>query len=163
MSANFIRLLVAGTCLGIAAHVIASPPGEEASAEVKPQADTTDEEAQQKVIREISVEGKAKLPRSRTGKVSPTVIKSSAELAKLITNDEVRQQIAAQVDFATEHVLFFAWAGSGQDRLTTSVTRTNDAARVVISYQPGRTRDLRPHVHLFVIKQSAQWQVQKAR
>jgi hypothetical protein len=48
-------------------------------------------------------------------------------------------------------VLVFAWRGSGQDKLEVDVMESYpEQLRFV--YTPGRTRDLRPHVAVFVVR-----------
>jgi hypothetical protein len=157
-------------CLGAAlvllccaSQSMASPPGPGTPTDEATDGQAADSDQSDRVVREIELDDKSKLPRSRTRVVKPTVIENPEELAKLITHETLRTQIGEQVDFASEHLLVFAWAGSGADKITTDVTRADDAARVVFLYTPGRTRDLRPHVHLFVIEQEAKWIVRNSR
>ena len=63
---------------------------------------------------------------------------------------------ARQVDFANQKVLIFAWYGSGGDDLTYSTDRTY-AENIVFKYKPGRSRDLRAHLHIYVLRSNVTW------
>lgn len=93
--------------------------------------------------------GAGKLPRKRFGKTG-VVIRSEKDLKKL-KNEAVAAQIAKQVNFDKQYAVYFAWSGSGQDRLKAVVdNKKENLVRLV--YKPGRTRDLRPHVYCFAIR-----------
>ena len=66
--------------------------------------------------------------------------------------------ISTAVDFEKQVVLVFAWRGSGQDRFRYAATK-DQPAQIKFSYQPGMTRDLRPHVKVYVLKSGVKWSV----
>lgn len=83
---------------------------------------------------------------------------ASAEDAAAYFEGEQLEAINEQVDWETHSVLIFAWRGSGQDRMEVElIGDTSDEVRFV--YRPGRTRDLRPHVYVFVLEQGVVWEV----
>lgn len=94
----------------------------------------------------------------------PTVVKSEQDATALFTESSV-DQLKQKVDFARQMVLVFAWQGSGKDELEFAVSESlpNDIVRrtdqVVFSFEPGRTRDLRPHTQIFAVKADAKWSV----
>ena len=73
---------------------------------------------------------------------------AAADLAKL----------KKQVDFKQQIVLVFAWRGSGQDRLE-HVVAESFPEQVMFTYTPGRTRDLRSHVHIYALRSNVTWSV----
>src|SRR5262245_18394708 len=73
-------------------------------------------------VKEIDLKG-LKLPPPR-GKIDmPTAIKGAEELAKAIPDAEAQEKIKKEVDFAKQQLLFFAWSGSGGDRITPAIDR----------------------------------------
>jgi hypothetical protein len=88
------------------------------------------------------------------GVSKPLVITSAAELRKALPD---QAQVGKQVDFAREQCLFFAWKGSGGDRLSFTVEQGKAGPVVVFRYSPGLTDDLRPHAHLYAIPETASW------
>lgn len=70
------------------------------------------------------------------------------ELAKLVK----------QVDIAQQFVLVFAWRGSGQDWLEHAVAESFPE-QIFFTYKPGRTRDPRPHVRVYVLRSNVKWSV----
>ena len=98
---------------------------------------------------EVMVEGEA------TGGFSkPTIIASPEQLAKSIKGEAAVAAIKKSVDFEKDVVLYFAWAGSGQDKLTSSMDVDTDGF-VTFTFAPGKTRDIRQHKKLFAIPQDA--------
>ena len=92
------------------------------------------------------------------------VIKSQEELEKLFNDRDMIDQLAKEVDLSTDQLLYFAWNGSGQDTIKTEVTEAKGKPpHVDFHYKPGRTRDLRPHRLLFMVKLSASWKVDNVR
>ena len=87
----------------------------------------------------------------------PLVLKSLKDGAKYF-DKETLATISKTVDFEKHVVLVFAWKGSGQDRMGFQVAESSPA-QVGFTYQPGRTRDLRPHVKVFVVDKDAKWSV----
>jgi hypothetical protein len=85
----------------------------------------------------------------------PTAITDADALAKTIPDADWLDKIKKQVDFDKQQLIWFAWGGSGQDKLSHEVKD----GEVIFEFQRGRTRDLRPHFHAFVIPKEAKWKV----
>jgi hypothetical protein len=83
--------------------------------------------------------------------VKPTKIASAKELADVVSDKDAQATITKQVDFKKEYLLLFAWAGSGGDRLSFEVKKTDKGEEVVFTMKRGLTRDLRRHVKLYAI------------
>ncbi|MCI0459329.1 MAG: hypothetical protein L0Z62_20460 [Gemmataceae bacterium] len=120
-----------------------------------------DKQDKDAVVREIKVPGFKGLPKGNPKK--PTVITNAEELAKTFLETDRQEAIQKQVDFAKDKLLFFAWSGSGGDRLTPTVDKGKDGPAVTFAYSPGLTRDLRAHVHLYAIPKGATWTVEVKR
>jgi hypothetical protein len=91
----------------------------------------------------------------------PTRITNADELARAIPDREWQDRIAKQVDFAREYLLFFAWAGSGQDKLSFKVGGRGIVPAVKFLYTRGETDDLRSHFHLYAVANRLTWQVRR--
>jgi hypothetical protein len=102
---------------------------------------------------EVKVEGPAK------GRATePVAIRSADELAKAIPDEAAVAAVKKAVDFEKEQVVYFAWSGSGQDKIT--FASAGAAAPVVtFSYTAGRTRDIRAHTKLFALPKDATYKV----
>ena len=85
----------------------------------------------------------------------PVVLRSAKDGAKYFSEEELAK-LSRQVDFAQQFVLVFVWRGSGQDRLE-SVVAESFPEQVSFKYRPGRTRDLRPHVHAYALRANVKW------
>ena len=101
------------------------------------------------------------------GKVKmPTVINDAKELAKVFTNENVREQIGKAVDFEKQKLVYFVWSGSGQDKLTHTVQKAEKGEKgesVKFQHRPGLTRDLRGHHKLFALAKDAKFTVESGR
>jgi hypothetical protein len=93
----------------------------------------------------------------------PTMITDVEGLAKVFPDEDLQRRLKKEVDFKKQKLLFFAWSGSGGDRLTYKVERGEKGPEVVFLYKRGLTRDLRHHRHLFAVPKDAAWRVQAAR
>ncbi len=93
-------------------------------------------------------------------RTKPTLIETRNSLAEVFGEPRA-EKIAKQVDFEQEFLVFFQWAGSGQDKLTFTVEKNNGKSKVVFVFKPGRTRDLRPHAHLVSIRKGVSWEIAK--
>ncbi len=91
------------------------------------------------------------------GRKKPLVLKSKEELAKYFGEEQVAK-ITAKVDLKSQIVLVFAWRGSGGDRLNYDVAESFPE-QISFRIKPGRTRDLRPHVHVFALRSNVKWSV----
>ena len=101
-----------------------------------------------KPIREI----KATVNIQGRGQVTkPTEVKDQ-EAAKKILSKELIEKL----DFTKVKVLIFSWKGSGLDKLKYEVDKTN-SKKVVFHFKAGRTRDLRPHLKVYVLKKDVIW------
>ncbi len=89
----------------------------------------------------------------------PLVIRSEDDAAKHFSEDDLAM-LKNQVDFDKQFVLVFAWKGSGQDRLDYEVLESFPE-QIVFKYKPGLTRDLRPHVHTYVLRSNVKWRMAK--
>jgi len=69
-------------------------------------------------------------------------------------------RLDALVDFNRQHVLLFAWSGSGRDKLTYEVLESVPE-QVAFTYQPGRTRDLRRHAYAFALRNDVTWKMRR--
>jgi hypothetical protein len=114
-----------------------------------------------KVAREIDLKGfRAERPRGyATNPTHPTKITSAEQLAKMVPDTQWQSRISKQVDFAGEQLLFFAWWGSGQDKLSFQGVKTKKEPVIDFTYSVGETDDLRPHFHLYAIASNASWRV----
>ncbi|MFI4859595.1 MAG: hypothetical protein ACIAXF_02820 [Phycisphaerales bacterium JB063] len=91
----------------------------------------------------------------------PIELASAGDAAEYFEADQLAALNAA-VDWEQEAVLVFAWRGSGGDRMTAQTDADNpDTVRFL--YTRGLTRDLRPHVYVFVLKQGVVWEVEAQR
>ncbi len=85
----------------------------------------------------------------------PVVIRSEAEAGEHFPDVAVAA-LTKRVDFKQQIVLVFAWRGSGQDRLTYAVAESYPE-QISFTYRPGRTRDLRPHLHVYALRSNVTW------
>jgi hypothetical protein len=108
--------------------------------------------------RRVEIPGaRLEMARGRFGK--PSVISSAAELARAFPEEDTQKKIEKQVDFKRHQLFYFAWSGSGQDR----VAVREEQGKVVFAFTPGRTRDLRAHHHLFAVPKGTAWSVSGGR
>jgi len=115
------------------------------------------------VVREIDLNG---FTRARTKGVAskPTKITNAEELAKAFpdSDEEWLDRIAKQVDFEKDELLFFAWTGSGTDRLSFKVEQTKKGPVVVFSYKQGLGDDIpRPRFRLYAIAKN--WRIESTK
>jgi hypothetical protein len=110
------------------------------------------------IVKEINLKGLKLNPmRGRFGQ--PKEITSAEELARLFPDEEAQNRIKKEVDFTRVKLLYFAWSGSGQDRVTGTVKEEDNKTEVVFTFQPGRTKDLRTHHRLFAVGPAIPWRV----
>jgi hypothetical protein len=115
------------------------------------------EEKKDAAVKEIDIKG-LKLPGARDGNVNkPTAITSAEELAKAVPDEDSQAKIKKEVDFAKQQLLLFSWAGSGGDKLSFAAVEGKN--EVLFTVKRGLTRDLRTHVHLFVLPKDTAWKV----
>ncbi len=85
----------------------------------------------------------------------PLEIKSEEDAAKHF-DEKSLAALKEQVDFENQFVLVFAWRGSGQDKLSYDVAESFPE-QVQFKLTPGRTRDLRPHIHVYALRSNVKW------
>jgi len=108
------------------------------------------------IVRAIDLKGfQGESPKNDFRK--PVKITDVEELSKVISDQTWRRRITAQVDFEKQHLLYFAWGGSGQDTLSFRVAKSSV---VVFLHHGGVSADYREHFHLFAISKDATWSVE---
>lgn len=95
-------------------------------------------------------------PVKGTGTTTPDVFTSADDVAKSSLLQKAAEAIGKQVDFKKEKLVVFTWKGSGQDKLDAEAKTTDGKTTVAFTYTPGKTRDLRQHIHLFVVPKDAE-------
>jgi hypothetical protein len=90
-----------------------------------------------------------------SGSSKPLVFKAQKDAADYFSEAELAK-LAKQVDFTSQIVLLFAWQGSGQDKLDFSVAESYPE-QIRFTYTPGRTRDLRQHIRIYVLRSNVIW------
>ena len=85
----------------------------------------------------------------------PLVITSAKEAAEHFSKEEL-DKLGKAVDFTNQVVLVFAWRGSGGDRLSYAVAESYPE-QVVFNLKRGLTRDLRPHVYIYALRNNVKW------
>ena len=83
------------------------------------------------------------------------LIKDEKTAKKYFDEDNLKK-LMENVDFENQHVLVFAWQGSGQDKLTFEVAESYPE-QISFTLTRGRTRDLRQHKRIFVIRSNVKW------
>jgi len=115
------------------------------------------EEKNDAVVKELDAKGLKPNERGQANK--PTVITSADDLAKAIKEEDVAARLKKDVDFTKTQLVLFAWGGSGQDKIAYEVKDK----KVVFSYTPGLTRDLRQHVRVYAIPKDYTYEVANVR
>jgi hypothetical protein len=90
-----------------------------------------------------------------SGSTKPVALKSEKEAGDYFTAEELAK-LTKQVDFKTQIVLLFAWQGSGQDKLDYTIAESFPE-QIRFTYTPGRTKDLRPHIHVYALRSNVTW------
>jgi hypothetical protein len=91
-----------------------------------------------------------RLPQAAGRINKPVEITDDEELAKVFPDKAVQEKLKKGADPATFKLVYFAWSGSGQDKLTYRIS-DGEKKEVIFVYTPGRTRDLRAHHRLFAV------------
>jgi hypothetical protein len=87
----------------------------------------------------------------------PIVIKTAEEAKKYFAADQLTE-LQKKADFKQQLLLIFAWQGSGQDKLTYAIAESYPE-QIFFTYEMGRTRDLRPHQELYLLRTNVTWSV----
>jgi hypothetical protein len=80
----------------------------------------------------------------------PVEITDDEDLAKVFPDKTVRDKLKKEADPSKFKLVYFAWSGSGQDKLTYKIS-DGEKKQVNFVYTPGRSRDLREHHRLFAV------------
>jgi hypothetical protein len=67
-----------------------------------------------------------------------------------------RAEIARQIDFSREYVLYFHWVGAGDDALTFT---TETGPLVVFTFTPGKFKNKVRHERVFALPKVARWRL----
>ena len=86
----------------------------------------------------------------------PIKITSAKDAEKYLQGETMKQ--LKKVDFEKQTVLIFAWRGSGGDKLN-YVVAESFPEQITFSIKRGLTKDLRPHVRVFVLRSNVKWRV----
>jgi hypothetical protein len=87
----------------------------------------------------------------------PLVIKSAEEAGKYFAAEQLAE-LQKVADFKQQTLLIFAWQGSGQDKISYTIAESYPE-QIVFTYEMGRTRDLRPHQQLYLVRSNVTWSV----
>jgi len=101
---------------------------------------TTVKEIDLKDVKGLNVKGKA---------TEPVTIANADDLAKNFTDADFVARMKKEIDFSKWDLVYFGWSGSGQDKL--NFKASDNGKEVTFTYVPGRTKDLRPHSHLYAV------------
>ena len=83
-------------------------------------------------------------------------ITSLADFSKQFGKDAA-DEIAKEVNFASEYVVVFAWSGSGGDKME----MTLEGKKAIFTRKFGLTRDLRWHFKVFVLPKEFSYELGK--
>jgi hypothetical protein len=112
------------------------------------------------IIIQIDLKGEQLTP-VRQPLQMPTTIASAEELARVFPGKELQDRIKKAVNFDKQKLLYFAWSGSGQDRLDFSAVVKDKGPEVTFTFRPGLTRDFRSHFQLYALNKEASWSLKK--
>lgn len=90
-----------------------------------------------------------------SGSSKPIAIKSEKDAAAYFAEGELAK-LKKEVDFSKQIVVLFAWSGSGQDKIEYTIAESFPE-QIRFTYTPGRTRDLRQHVGVYVLRANVTW------
>ena len=136
--------------LGLASLAFAMDEAEEPAEEAAAEAEETEAEI---LVEEVLLMTR-KFPNVEAEPGVPVILESEKAVTELFTDKHTREGLIMQVDFETQKVLYFRWAGSGQDKLTHKVKGEGDEKTVVFSLERGRTRDRRRHTKVYTVPKS---------
>ena len=98
------------------------------------------------------------LSRSQSGRMWNRREKLKENLAEITKPDFFK----GKIDFAKEDVIYFAWAGSGQDRIAPASREGAKKGGAAFLYQQGMTEDLRPHCKIYAVGKGSSARVAKS-
>ena len=85
----------------------------------------------------------------------PITLRNKSEAAKYFAEPQLKL-LLKKVDFREQILLVFAWRGSGQDNMTYTVA-VSFPEQITFKILPGRTRDLRPHLKIYVLRKNVKF------
>ena len=135
---NSLLLLTAAIILGCSVMIAAEP------------------DAAAPAIKEIDAKPTADIFKAAK-RNEPLALRTAEEAAKYFDKDALAV-VEKKVDFEKQLLLVFAWRGSGQDKLTYDIAESFPE-QIQFKIKPGRTKDLRPHLHVFALRSNVKWSV----
>ena len=66
--------------------------------------------------------------------------------------------IKKSIDFTKQKLLVFGWRGSGGDKIDYVVLESYPE-QIAFTKTRGRTRDLRSHIHIYVLRKNVSWSI----
>lgn len=90
------------------------------------------------------------------------LILTDAEMARKFFDGDAMAKISRQMSFERQVLMVFAWRGSGQDQLDFTVLESFPE-QIKFNYMPGRTRDLREHTKVYVVRANVRWKGKPVR
>jgi RNA polymerase sigma factor (sigma-70 family) len=109
-------------------------------------------------LREIDLK-EAMLKVSDGDPKQPTKVNTAEWLHKMFPDDALRTQIAGQVDFAKDYLLYFRWTGSSDDKLWHKVVQSKDGPIAFFRYTAGHEDKVAAHHRLFVLPSAMTYRV----
>ena len=85
---------------------------------------------------------------------APILVQDKEAAKKYLEGDTLKQVL--KLDFTKKKVLIFYWAGSGRDQLSCEILESYPE-QLVFNIQRGRTRDLRRHSKVYVIRKNVSY------
>ena len=82
----------------------------------------------------------------------PLTFRSKSEAARYFAEPQLKL-LLKKVDFQKQTLLVFAWRGSGQDKMTYTITESFPE-QITFKILPGRTRDLRSHLKIYALRKN---------
>ena len=89
---------------------------------------------------------------AKSSRKKPLLIEDAATAAKYFSKEELKA-LTKEIDFKTQKLVVFAWKGSGGDKMTHNVMESFPE-QIRFHYKPGRTKDLRPHWHVYALRKN---------
>jgi hypothetical protein len=108
-------------------------------------------------VRKIKIEG-VTWPIGRPQE--PLIINSQKKLAEVFDDEASQAAVLKLLNLEKERLVVFHWQGSGGDKLELVSANAEEQILTTFVYRRGLTRDLRPHLHLYVVPQDAKFNVQ---
>lgn len=91
----------------------------------------------------------------------PLVLKSDGDADRVLSENS-STRLKDTVNWNQQVALVFAWQGSGQDRLRFNVLESAPE-QIAFEFVPGRTRDLRRHCVVFLLRGDVTWNIRGRR